>query len=175
MTRRPVHIIGVPLDLGQGRRGVDMGPSALRIAGLDERIAALGHTVVDQGDLHVPIPETRSPGDPTKKYIREIARVCQRLYQAALGSLQGRRAAARARRRPQPRRRVGGRGGGLGAAARAADRPALGRRARRHEHAGVLDERQRARHAAGGAARPRAAELARIAAASPKVLPSTPS
>jgi len=87
MPRKPVHIIGVPLDLGQGRRGVDMGPSALRIAGLDQRIAALGHPVTDRGDLHVPIPETRSPGDPTKKYIREIARVCQRLHHAALGSL----------------------------------------------------------------------------------------
>jgi len=65
MTGRPIHIIGVPLDLGQGRRGVDMGPSALRIAGLDQRIAALGHAVTDRGDLHVPIPETRSPGDPT--------------------------------------------------------------------------------------------------------------
>ena len=87
MSRRPVHIIGVPLDLGQGRRGVDMGPSALRIAGIDQRIAALGHAVTDRGDLHVPIPETRAPGDPKKKYIREIARVCQRLHHAALGSL----------------------------------------------------------------------------------------
>ena len=87
MTRRPVHIIGVPLDLGQGRRGVDMGPSALRIAGIDQRIAALGHAVTDRGDLHVPIPETRAPGDPSKKYIREIARVCQRLHHAVLGSL----------------------------------------------------------------------------------------
>jgi arginase len=84
---RPIHIIGVPLDLGQGRRGVDMGPSALRIAGLDQRLAALGHPVTDRGDLHVPIPETRAPGDPTKKYIREIARVCQRLHHAVLGSL----------------------------------------------------------------------------------------
>jgi arginase len=87
MAPRPVHIIGVPLDLGQGRRGVDMGPSALRIAGLDQRIAALGHPVTDRGDLHVPIPETRDPGDPARKYIREIARVCQRLHHAALGSL----------------------------------------------------------------------------------------
>jgi arginase len=87
MARRPIHIIGVPLDLGQGRRGVDMGPSALRIAGIDQRMAALGHAVTDRGDLHVPIPETRNPGDPRKKYIREIARVCQRLHHAALGSL----------------------------------------------------------------------------------------
>jgi arginase len=64
-----------------------MGPSALRIAGIDQRMAALGHAVTDRGDLHVPIPETRNPGDPRKKYIREIARVCQRLHHAALGSL----------------------------------------------------------------------------------------
>jgi arginase len=77
---RPVHIIGVPLDLGSGRRGVDMGPSALRIAGLDERIAGLGYRVIDQGDIQTPIPETRDPGDTHKKYIREIAAVCQSLY-----------------------------------------------------------------------------------------------
>ena len=87
MVQRPVHIIGVPLDLGQGRRGVDMGPSALRIAGIDQRIAALGRQVVDRGDLHVPIPETRSQGDARKKFIREIARVCRRLHHAVLGSL----------------------------------------------------------------------------------------
>jgi arginase len=84
---RPVHIIGVPLDLGGGRRGVDMGPSAFRIAGLDAAVAALGATVVDRGDLIVPIQETKSPGDPHKRYIREIARVCQRLYQIVLASL----------------------------------------------------------------------------------------
>ena len=59
MSLRTIHIIGVPLDLGGGRRGVDMGPSALRIAGLGERIASLGYSVVDDGDLEVPIPETR--------------------------------------------------------------------------------------------------------------------
>jgi arginase len=85
---RTVHIIGVPLDLGQGRRGVDMGPSALRIAGLDGRIAGLGHAVVDRGDLPVPIPETRSPGNSRKKYVREIARVCQRLHHMALASFE---------------------------------------------------------------------------------------
>jgi arginase len=88
MRLRTVHIIGVPLDLGQGRRGVDMGPSALRIADLDRRIARLGHTVVDRGDLPVPIPETRDQGDPRKKYVREIARVCQRLHHLALASLE---------------------------------------------------------------------------------------
>jgi arginase len=84
---RPVHIIGVPLDLGAGRRGVDMGPSAIRIAGLGERIARLGQTVVDHGDLATPIQETNAPGDPRKKYIREIASVCDALYQRSLASL----------------------------------------------------------------------------------------
>jgi len=82
-----VHIIGVPLDLGGNRRGVDMGPSAFRIAGLGERIAALGHTVVDKGDLTAPIPETQELRDERKKYIRDIAKVCQKLYQTTLGAL----------------------------------------------------------------------------------------
>jgi arginase len=85
---RPVHIIGVPLDLGGNRRGVDMGPSAFRIAGLSERIAALGFTVSDKGDLPTPIPETREQRDERKKYIRDIAKVCQNLYQTALLSLE---------------------------------------------------------------------------------------
>jgi arginase len=84
---RPVHIIGVPLDLGGNRRGVDMGPSAFRIAGLGERLAALGMTVVDEGDLVAPIPEIKAAGDPQKKYIREIARVCERLYKTSLSVL----------------------------------------------------------------------------------------
>jgi arginase len=85
---RPVHIIGVSLDLGGNRRGVDMGPSAFRIAGLAERLAALGITVADEGDLVAPIPEVKSFGDPRKKYIREIARVCERLYKSALAVLE---------------------------------------------------------------------------------------
>ncbi len=83
---RPVHIIGVPLDLGAGRRGVDMGPSAVRIAGVGERLSALGRSVVDRGDLATPIPETKHAGDQRKKYIRDIARVCQKLYQSALAT-----------------------------------------------------------------------------------------
>jgi arginase len=79
-----ICVIGVPLDLGGNRRGVDMGPSAFRIAGLAERIAALGHKVVDKGDLVTPIPEVKSEGDPKKRYIRDIVRVCQKLYQSSL-------------------------------------------------------------------------------------------
>jgi arginase len=85
---RPVHIIGVSLDLGGNRRGVDMGPSAFRIAGLGERLTALGVPVVDAGDLVAPIPEIKSVGDPRKKYIREIARVCERLYKTSLAALE---------------------------------------------------------------------------------------
>ena len=84
---KAAHIIGVPLDLGGGRRGVDMGPSAFRISGLGEQIAALGYTVVDKGDLATPIPETQEQRDERKKYIRDIAKVCQKVYQTALASL----------------------------------------------------------------------------------------
>src|SRR5229473_4759736 len=84
---KPVHIIGVPLDLGGNRRGVDMGPSAFRIAGLGERVAALGYAVLDKGDLPTPIPETQDQRDEHKKYIRDIAKVCQKVYQTSLASL----------------------------------------------------------------------------------------
>jgi arginase len=84
---KAAHIIGVPLDLGGGRRGVDMGPSAMRIAGIGERLAALGYTVVDKGDLPTPIPETQTLRDEHKKYIRDIAKICQKVYQLALASL----------------------------------------------------------------------------------------
>ena len=84
----PIHIIGVSLDLGGNRRGVDMGPSAFRIAGRAERLTALGATVVDHGDVVAPIPEIKSSGDPRKKYIREITRVCEKLYRTSLGVLE---------------------------------------------------------------------------------------
>jgi arginase len=84
---KPVHLIGVPLDLGGNRRGVDMGPSAFRIAGLSERIASLRRAVRDKGDLRSPIAETQDSGDRHKKYIAEIAEVCEQLYRAALASL----------------------------------------------------------------------------------------
>lgn len=84
---RDVHIIGVPLDLGGGRRGVDMGPSAVRIAGLSERLAALGYRATDKGDLASPIPETRVARDPRKRYIKDIAKVCQKVYQQTWQSL----------------------------------------------------------------------------------------
>jgi arginase len=83
----PVHAIGVPLDLGGNRRGVDMGPSAFRIAGLAERLTGLGVQVVDDGDLVTPIPEIKAAGDPRKKYIREISKICDKLYKTSLSVL----------------------------------------------------------------------------------------
>ena len=78
---KSIHIIGVPLDLGGNRRGVDMGPSALRIAGLGERIASLGRTVVDKGDLPTPIAETQEAHDERRSTFarsRTCARSCTR-------------------------------------------------------------------------------------------------
>src|SRR6187399_879824 len=81
-----IHLIGVPLDLGGGRRGVDMGPSAVRIAGIGDRLAALGHHVRDRGDIVTPTPETRDAGDPRKRYVREIGDICEAVYAQALDS-----------------------------------------------------------------------------------------
>ena len=85
---KSLHIIGVPLDLGGNRRGVDMGPSAFRIAGLGEQLASLGYAIADKGDLPSPIPETQELRDEHKKYIRDIAKVCTKVYQTALESLE---------------------------------------------------------------------------------------
>jgi arginase len=85
---KPVHLIGVPLDLGGGRRGVDMGPSAFRIAGLGDQITALGRQVADRGNVQAPIRELHHEADNRKKYIDEIAAVCRRLYDTCLESLE---------------------------------------------------------------------------------------
>jgi arginase len=74
-----IAIIGAPLDLGAGRRGVDMGPSAFRVADLQKHLEELGHEVKDLGDLRVAIPETQGPGDPRLKYLKEIKEVCETL------------------------------------------------------------------------------------------------
>jgi len=72
-------MIGVPMDLGGGRRGVDMGPSAIRIAGLEDGIRRLGLSYEDRGNLAVPAPESREPRDPRARFLGEISRACQRL------------------------------------------------------------------------------------------------
>ncbi|MEK7440213.1 MAG: arginase [Chloroflexota bacterium] len=77
------RIFGVPMDLGQRRRGVDMGPSALRYAGLDSRLRALGHTVIDNGNLIVPLPENESPDSSRARHLQSIAGVCCDVYEKA--------------------------------------------------------------------------------------------
>jgi arginase len=115
-----VDICGVPLDLGAGRRGVDMGPSAFRIANIGSRISGLGYQVNDLGDIPVPVPETIGVQDQRARYAREIGEVCQRLYERvrdsvlaghvalslggdhslAAGSIAGTASAMRERKRP---------------------------------------------------------------------------
>jgi arginase len=76
ITPLKIRVIGVPLDLGQSRRGVDMGPSAVRVAGLEARLEELGHVVEDAGNVPVAIPEQKSAGAPNAKYLKEIAATC---------------------------------------------------------------------------------------------------
>jgi arginase len=83
-----VRIIGVPMDLGQSRRGVDMGPSALRVAGLQARIKQLGLQVEDVGNIEVKQPEEMPIGEKRAKYLQEIAETCQDLAVAVENSLQ---------------------------------------------------------------------------------------
>jgi arginase len=82
-----IRIIGVPMDLGASRRGVDMGPSALRAAGLQARIKQLGHQVEDIGNISVKQPEEMSYGEKRAKYIEEITDACKDLGGAVLKSL----------------------------------------------------------------------------------------
>ena len=78
-TPRRVEIIGAGLDLGAGRRGVDMGPSAIRYAGLEARIRAIGHDVADWGDIRSPVPEATDVGDPSARYLVPIMQACERV------------------------------------------------------------------------------------------------
>lgn len=71
------------MDLGASRRGVDMGPSAIRVTNLEARLEKLGIETVDKGDVDVPIPEECEIGDPHKKYADEIRKVCESLHQVA--------------------------------------------------------------------------------------------
>lgn len=78
--KRPaVHLIGFPMDLGADRRGVDMGPSALRIADIDEKLRALGYHIEDEGDIDIQVPEVLKIRDPHLKYLPEIAAACEKL------------------------------------------------------------------------------------------------
>lgn len=76
---REVGIVGVPMDLGAGRRGVDMGPSAIRYAGLQYDLEALGMRVFDNHNLSVPGPENGDMGDPRAKFEQQIEATCLEL------------------------------------------------------------------------------------------------
>jgi arginase len=76
-SAREIEIIGVPLDLGQQRRGVDMGPSALRVADLEAKLEALGHSVIDRGNVSVTVAETTDRGNDRARFLKEIAQCAE--------------------------------------------------------------------------------------------------
>ena len=89
---REVAVIGAPLDLGAGRRGVDMGPSAIRYAGLEQQLAQkLGVRVTDSGNVISPVVETTAMGDERARYLEQILDLCDRLA-GLVASAAGRRA-----------------------------------------------------------------------------------
>ncbi len=94
MTLNPnlkVRVIGVPLDLGASRRGVDMGPSAIRVAQLGSQLRAMGYDVDDIGNISVPIAEMAESGDPTCKFKSEILSTVEKLSSTVYKSLEARR------------------------------------------------------------------------------------
>jgi arginase len=85
---RHIRVLGVPLDLGASRRGVDMGPSAIRVAGLEARLEALGHKVTDGGNLLVEIAETQGFGSVKARYLNQIADTCRHVAEATVKVLE---------------------------------------------------------------------------------------
>src|SRR3954467_4332201 len=79
MKQSHIAIIGAPMDLGAGRRGVDMGPSALRLAGLNEKLTSLGYEVADLGNVIVDQPESLPVGKTDARYLPQIVHTCTRL------------------------------------------------------------------------------------------------
>jgi arginase len=88
VTPKQIRVLGVPLDLGQSRRGVDMGPSAVRVAGLEARLEAIGHVVEDGGNVAVAIPEQKKSGAAHAKYLKEITATCTKNAELVLKSLE---------------------------------------------------------------------------------------
>src|SRR6266404_5711814 len=85
---KKIRVIGVPLDLGASRRGVDMGPSAVRVAGLEARLEQLGHVVEDAGNVAVAIAEQKKIGDPNAKYLKEITATCTKHAELVVKTLE---------------------------------------------------------------------------------------
>jgi len=78
-AQRKVAVIGAALDLGSGRRGVDMGPSAIRYAGLASRIAELGHEIIDRGNVETAVAEATAVGDEHARFLPQIKETCERI------------------------------------------------------------------------------------------------
>ena len=145
---RKIRVIGVPLDLGQSRRGVDMGPSAVRVAGLEARLEALGHEVEDGGNVAVAIPEQKKAG----RRQREVPERNHRYLHQARG-VGGQNAGSGAGPTVPGRRSLHGRRHGLWgrrilSPSESAHRTHLDRRPHRHQYSRLLSQRQRSRHAA---------------------------
>src|SRR6188472_4338392 len=86
-TPRTVTVVGAPLDLGQGRRGVDMGPSAIRYAGLEERLTSLGFEVRDSGNVTTAVVEATSLEDERARYLPQILRTCEQIAERVAAAL----------------------------------------------------------------------------------------
>ena len=78
-AKREIAVIGAALDLGQGRRGVDMGPSAMRYAGLEEHLTGLGCVVRDHGNVETAVPEATALRDERARFLPEIKQTCARI------------------------------------------------------------------------------------------------
>jgi arginase len=88
VIKKHIRVIGVPLDLGQRRRGVDMGPSAVRVAGLEAKLESLGHDVEDAGNISVTLPEQKDCGDEHSRYLKEITATCTKLAEEVLQTME---------------------------------------------------------------------------------------
>ncbi len=84
---KTIHIVGVPLDLGASRRGTDMGPSALRIAGLGDSLREMGYTVDREHDIAAPAMETSAPEDRKARFKPQILQVCTELAEVVKSRL----------------------------------------------------------------------------------------
>lgn len=85
--KRVIDIIGLPIDLGADRRGVDMGPSALRIAGLVGKLKKIGYEVLDKGDITISSIESQTITNLKLKYVEEIVRASEKLAMETESSL----------------------------------------------------------------------------------------
>ncbi len=172
--RREVAMISVSIDLGAGRRGVDMGPSALRIAGLTEKVEALGYSVQEAGT-----GERRRLRDDRPGAAR-YARSWRRSWKSRrAGDMVTRGASRRGASRSSWGATTRSRSGrsrpwrGTTGAAGESIGDHLGRRPRRHEHAGDHAQRQRARHEPRRAGRPRPRGATALSGEVPAVRPET--